>query len=60
MHASRATTQELTITASDATPLACAYIIPSGTAPAGGWPGVILFHGLGQSRTDMEPYGSRA
>jgi pimeloyl-ACP methyl ester carboxylesterase len=49
---------EVTITASDATSLACAYIIPSGTAPAGGWPGVILFHGLGQSHTDMEPYGS--
>jgi alpha-beta hydrolase superfamily lysophospholipase len=49
---------EVTINASDATPLACAYVIPSGTAPAGGWPGVILFHGLGQSHTDMEPYGS--
>jgi alpha-beta hydrolase superfamily lysophospholipase len=49
---------EVTIAASDATPLACAYIIPSGTAPAGGWPGVILFHGLGQSHTDLEPYGS--
>src|SRR5438046_3114829 len=49
---------EVTITASDATSLACAYIVPSGTAPAGGWPGVILFHGLGQSHTDMEPYGS--
>jgi alpha-beta hydrolase superfamily lysophospholipase len=49
---------DVTITASDATPLACAYIIPSGTAPTGGWPGVILFHGLGQSHTDMEPYGS--
>ncbi len=32
--------------------------LPSGTAPAGGWPGVILFHGLGQSHKDMEPYGS--
>lgn len=49
---------EITINASDATPLACAYIIPSGTMPTGGWPGVILFHGLGQSHTDMEPYGS--
>lgn len=48
----------VTIDASDATPLACAYIIPSGTAPAGGWPGVIIFHGLGQSHLDMEPYGS--
>ena len=49
---------EVTITASDSTPLACAYIVPSGTAPAGGWPGVILFHGLGQSHTDMEPIGT--
>jgi dienelactone hydrolase len=48
----------VTITASDATPLACAYLIPGGTAPTGGWPGVILFHGLGQSRTNMEPIGS--
>jgi alpha-beta hydrolase superfamily lysophospholipase len=47
----------VTITASDSTPLACAYLIPSGTAPAGGWPGVILFHGLGQSYADMEPIG---
>ncbi len=49
---------EVTITASDSTPLACAYTVPSGTAPAGGWPGVILFHGLGQSHTDMEPIGT--
>ncbi len=49
---------EVTIQASDTTPLACAYVIPSGTAPTGGWPGVILFHGLGQSHTDMEQYGS--
>jgi dienelactone hydrolase len=49
---------EATIHASDATPLACAYIVPGGTAPAGGRPGVILFHGLGQSHTDMERYGS--
>ena len=49
---------EVPIHASDATPLACAYILPTGTAPAGGWPGVILFHGLGQSHTDMEQYGS--
>jgi dienelactone hydrolase len=49
---------EVTITASDSTPLACAYVVPSGTAPAGGWPGVILFHGLGQSYSDMEPIGT--
>ena len=49
---------DVTIQASDATPLACAYIIPSGAAPQGGWPGVILFHGLGQSHADMKPIGS--
>lgn len=47
----------VTIPASDATPLACAFIIPSGSVP-GGWPGVILFHGLGQSRADMEQIGT--
>jgi alpha-beta hydrolase superfamily lysophospholipase len=49
---------EVTIHASDATPLACAYSIPSGSAPAGGWPGVIVFHGLGQSHADMKPIGT--
>jgi dienelactone hydrolase len=48
----------VTIDASDTTALACAYILPSGAEPAGGWPGVILFHGLGQSHTDVEPIGS--
>jgi alpha-beta hydrolase superfamily lysophospholipase len=47
----------VTITASDSTPLACVYLVPSGTAPAGGWPAVILFHGLGQSYADMQPIG---
>ena len=49
---------DVTVQASDATPLACAYTIPGGTMPAGGWPGVILFHGLGGSRADMEPIGT--
>src|SRR5436190_1963603 len=49
---------EVTISASDATPLACAYVIPTGTAPAGGWPGVILFHWLGQSRGGGEDWNA--
>ena len=48
------TPQELTITASDGTPLACGLILPDGTPPAGGWPGVLLFHGLGQTHGVME------
>jgi len=48
---------QFTIAASDGKLLACIDLIPDGTAPAGGWPGVILFHGLGQSYADMEPIG---
>ncbi|HEY3550666.1 MAG TPA: CocE/NonD family hydrolase, partial [Gaiellaceae bacterium] len=53
-----ATTQELMIKVSDGTELACGLGLPGGTAPAGGWPGVILFHGLGQSHRDMAPIGA--
>jgi len=49
---------QVTIQASDNTPLACVYIIPDGTPPTGGFPGVILFHGLGDSYADMQPIGS--
>jgi dienelactone hydrolase len=49
---------EVTIAASDNTPLACAYIVPNASPPPGGFPGVVLFHGLGQSHADMEPIGS--
>jgi alpha-beta hydrolase superfamily lysophospholipase len=50
----RASTQELTITASDGTKLACGLVLPSGSPPAGGWPGLLLFHGLGQTHAFME------
>jgi pimeloyl-ACP methyl ester carboxylesterase len=48
------TTQELTITVSDNTKLACGLVLPGGNPPAGGWPGLILFHGLGQSHAYMQ------
>ena len=47
--------QQVTITASDGVPLACSFVEPAGTPPAGGWPAVVLFHGLGGSHADMEP-----
>lgn len=50
-----ATPQPVTVTASDGVPLACSIVEPDGTPPSGGWPGVILFHGLGGSYADMEP-----
>jgi pimeloyl-ACP methyl ester carboxylesterase len=58
--AARNSTQELTITVSDGTNLACGLILPSGNAPAGGWPGLLLFHGLGQSHAVMETIASAA
>ncbi|MFL5943446.1 MAG: alpha/beta hydrolase [Gaiellaceae bacterium] len=56
----RATTQELTITASDGTKLACGLVLPAGNPPAGGWPGLLLFHGLGQTHATMETIADAA
>ncbi|HET8751631.1 MAG TPA: CocE/NonD family hydrolase [Gaiellaceae bacterium] len=61
--ATRATgpsTQEVTITASDGTKLACGLVLPGGSPPAGGWPGLLLFHGLGQTHTAMEAIATAA
>jgi pimeloyl-ACP methyl ester carboxylesterase len=46
--------QPVTVTASDGVQLACSLTEPSGTPPAGGWPAIMLFHGLGGSRSDMD------
>ncbi|MHB8469677.1 MAG: CocE/NonD family hydrolase, partial [Gaiellaceae bacterium] len=46
--------QELSIPASDGVQLACALDEPDGSPPSGGWPAVLLFHGLGGSHKDME------
>jgi alpha-beta hydrolase superfamily lysophospholipase len=55
-----ATPQQLTVPASDGAKLACSVVVPDGTAPAGGWPGVMLFHGLGGKHQDVEPLATRA
>ncbi len=54
-----ATPEQLTITASDGAKLACSLVVPDGAAPAGGFPGVILFHGLGGRHEDMEPLATQ-
>src|SRR5690242_8831062 len=56
----RSTTQELPIQVSDGTKLACGLVLPSGSPPAGGWPGLLLFHGLGQTHAFMENIASVA
>jgi len=55
-----AATQELTIPMSDGTQLACALVEPDGAPPSGGWPAVMLFHGLGGRHQDMEPIATGA
>ena len=44
-----------TRTMSDGTSIAYDLYLPDGTAPAGGWPGIVLLHGLGGSKDDMAP-----
>jgi alpha-beta hydrolase superfamily lysophospholipase len=57
--AQAATPQQLTIPAGDGVKLACSVVIPDGAAPAAGWPGVMLFHGLGGKHQDMEPLATQ-
>jgi alpha-beta hydrolase superfamily lysophospholipase len=59
-HSTGPTTQELTITVSDNTKLACGLVLPGGSPPAGGWPGLILFHGLGENHQYMETIANAA
>ena len=57
--ASAATPQQLTLPMSDGAQLACSLVEPDGTPPAGGWPAVMLFHGLGGKHQDMEPIATQ-
>jgi alpha-beta hydrolase superfamily lysophospholipase len=54
-----ATPQQLTIAASDGAKLACSLVEPDGAPPTGGWPAVMLFHGLGGKHQDMEPVATQ-
>ena len=57
--ASAWTKQDLTIPASDGLPLAATLYVPDGAPPTGGWPAIMLFHGLGGSRQDMNLLAER-
>jgi predicted acyl esterase len=46
---------EVTVTMDDGTPILASLLEPSGTPPSGGWPGVMMFHGLGGSHNDLLP-----
>jgi predicted acyl esterase len=46
---------EVSVTMDDGVPIFASLLEPSGTAPTGGWPGVMMFHGLGGSHADLLP-----
>ena len=54
-----ATPQQLTIPTGDSAKLACSLVLPDGTAPSGGWPAAMLFHGLGGKHQDLEPLATQ-
>lgn len=41
-----ASTQDVVIIGAGGVHLACTFVLPAGSAPAGGWPGVVLFPGF--------------
>src|SRR5438552_1869341 len=45
---------DTTVKTTDGVPIAITYYTPSGTSPAGGWPAVMMFHGLGQTRNSFD------
>jgi esterase/lipase len=52
------TKQTGTQTMTDGVAIAYDLYEPDGTAPAGGWPGVVVMHGLGGSKDDMAAVAS--
>jgi pimeloyl-ACP methyl ester carboxylesterase len=46
------TTQTVWITGAGGVQLGCRFVVPAGTQPDGGWPGLVLFPGLGDAPTD--------
>jgi fermentation-respiration switch protein FrsA (DUF1100 family) len=45
--------QDTTILMDDGVVVAATLYLPDGPAPAAGWPGIVMFHGLGGKRGDM-------
>jgi ABC-2 type transport system ATP-binding protein len=52
---------DVTIPMSDGVSIAATLYVPEGTPPAGGWPGIVFFHGLSGNRQQLnalaEGYG---
>ncbi len=43
--------QDVTITSADGTAIGATLVLPPGEAPTGGWPAVVILHGLGGDRS---------
>ena len=54
-HAATFTARDLTIAGADGTPLAATLYEPTDAPPAGGFPAVVMFHGLGGTRASVDP-----
>src|SRR2546421_3520994 len=54
-HAVTFTVRDLTIAGGGGTPLAATLYEPTGAPPAGGFPAVVMFHGLGGTRASVDP-----
>lgn len=50
-----AASEDVTIGSADGTQLAATLSLPDGVAPPGGWPAVVVMHGLGGDRSTMTP-----
>jgi predicted acyl esterase len=48
------TKTDAAVTMNDGVQLATTFFEPTGQPPAGGWPAVVIFHGLGQTRSSTE------
>jgi dienelactone hydrolase len=51
-HAQAFTKTDLTIPMDDGVQIAATYYVPAGPQPIGGWPAVMMLHGIGESRSD--------
>jgi predicted acyl esterase len=44
---------DVTLTMDDGVPIAATLYLPDGSPPPAGWPGIVMFHGLGGTRSQM-------
>jgi fermentation-respiration switch protein FrsA (DUF1100 family) len=47
--------KEISLTMDDGVRIDAALLLPDGTAPAGGWPTIMMFHGLGGNHQGLAP-----